>query len=172
MSWNCTAYFLDARALLLTEHVIVLCVYAAHACSFNYKSDYRKELIIIKVLYSPPHERSKCGNFATTGGSWGLCRLIRDGRSWCSFHEKYMVHYFAQNSPYPSTRTVCAIMCITPYQQQWIGKITDLLWDCKFERISGLSVCNGRLECKIMWRTFLPSWPGFSFCFFAWSQPI
>ena len=32
MSWNCTAYFSDARALLLTERVIVLCVYAAHAC--------------------------------------------------------------------------------------------------------------------------------------------
>ena len=31
-----TAYFSDARALLLTERVIVLCVYAAHACSFNY----------------------------------------------------------------------------------------------------------------------------------------
>ena len=40
MSWNCTAYFLDAWALLLTERVIVLRVYAAHACSFNYKSDY------------------------------------------------------------------------------------------------------------------------------------
>ena len=43
MSCNYTAYISDARALLLTEHsenVIVLCVYAAHACSFNYKSDY------------------------------------------------------------------------------------------------------------------------------------
>ena len=37
MSWNCTAYFLDFRALLLTERVIFLCVYDAHACSFNYK---------------------------------------------------------------------------------------------------------------------------------------
>ena len=37
MSWNCIVYFLDFRALLLTERVIVLCVYAAHACSFNYK---------------------------------------------------------------------------------------------------------------------------------------
>ena len=45
MSWNCTAYFLDARALLLTERVIVLCVYATHACSFNYKSDYNKTLL-------------------------------------------------------------------------------------------------------------------------------
>ena len=45
MSWNCTAYFLDARALLLTERVIVLCVYAAHACSFNYKSDYSKSYL-------------------------------------------------------------------------------------------------------------------------------
>ena len=42
MSWNCTVYFLDARALLLTEHEILLCVYAAHACSFNYKSDYSR----------------------------------------------------------------------------------------------------------------------------------
>ena len=40
MSWNCTAYFLDARTLLLTEHLLVLCVYAAHPCSFNYKSEY------------------------------------------------------------------------------------------------------------------------------------
>ena len=40
MSWNCTAYFSDARALLLTERVIVLCVNAAHAYSFNYYSDY------------------------------------------------------------------------------------------------------------------------------------
>ena len=40
VSWNCTAYFLDARALLITEHVIVLCMYAAHSCLFNYKSDY------------------------------------------------------------------------------------------------------------------------------------
>ena len=39
-SMSCTAYFSDARVLLLTEHVIVFCVYAAHACSFNYKSDY------------------------------------------------------------------------------------------------------------------------------------
>ena len=39
MSRNCTAYFSDARALLLTEHVIVLCVYAAHACSLNYSID-------------------------------------------------------------------------------------------------------------------------------------
>ena len=36
MSWNCTAYFSDARTSLLMERVIVLCVYAAHACSFNY----------------------------------------------------------------------------------------------------------------------------------------
>ena len=43
MSWNCTAYFSDAWALLLTERVIVLCsVYAAHLCSFNYKSDYSR----------------------------------------------------------------------------------------------------------------------------------
>ena len=42
MSWNYTAYILDARALLLTERVIVLCVYAAQACLFNYKSDYRR----------------------------------------------------------------------------------------------------------------------------------
>ena len=44
MSWNCTAYYdVDARALLLllTECVIVLCMYAAHTCSFNYKSDYK-----------------------------------------------------------------------------------------------------------------------------------
>ena len=27
---------------MLTERVIVLCVYAAHACSFNYKSVYSK----------------------------------------------------------------------------------------------------------------------------------
>ena len=40
MSWYCTVHFLDARALLLTERVIVLCVYAAHACSFNYESVY------------------------------------------------------------------------------------------------------------------------------------
>ena len=40
MSWNCTAYFLDARALLLTECVIVLCKYAAHTCSFNCWLDY------------------------------------------------------------------------------------------------------------------------------------
>ena len=42
MSWDCTAYFLDARATsveLLTERILVLCVYAAHACPFNYKSD-------------------------------------------------------------------------------------------------------------------------------------
>ena len=44
-TWNCTAYFLDARALLLTGHVIVLCMYAAHACSFNYKSDYSRLLV-------------------------------------------------------------------------------------------------------------------------------
>ena len=43
MSWNYTAYFLDAWALLLTEGVIVLYVYAAHTCSFNYKSDYNKK---------------------------------------------------------------------------------------------------------------------------------
>ena len=41
MSSNCTAYFLDAPVLLLTERAIVLRMYAAHACSFNYKSDYR-----------------------------------------------------------------------------------------------------------------------------------
>ena len=42
MSWNCTAYFSDTRAtaLLLTERVIVWCVYSAHACSFNSWSDY------------------------------------------------------------------------------------------------------------------------------------
>ena len=40
MSWNSTAYFSDARALLLTEHVIVVCVYAAHARSFNCWMDY------------------------------------------------------------------------------------------------------------------------------------
>ena len=39
MSVHCTAYFLDARAWL-TARAIVLCVYAAHAGSFNYKSDY------------------------------------------------------------------------------------------------------------------------------------
>ena len=52
MSWNCTAYFSDAWALLLTEHVIVLCVYAAHACSFNYKSDYTQwlELRVFTLL--------------------------------------------------------------------------------------------------------------------------
>ena len=38
MSWNCTAYFVEAWALL-KERVIVLCMYAAHACLFNYKSD-------------------------------------------------------------------------------------------------------------------------------------
>ena len=42
MSQNYTAYFSDARALLLTECVIVLCVYAAHACSFKIISDYRQ----------------------------------------------------------------------------------------------------------------------------------
>ena len=46
MSWNCTAYFSDTRALLLTERVIVLCVYAAHACSFNYWSDYSQASIV------------------------------------------------------------------------------------------------------------------------------
>ena len=30
MSWNCTAYFSDARALLLTERVIVVCVCTLH----------------------------------------------------------------------------------------------------------------------------------------------
>ena len=34
MSWNCTAYFSDAQALLLTERLIVLLVYAAHLCLF------------------------------------------------------------------------------------------------------------------------------------------
>ena len=48
MSWNCTAYFSDARALLLTERVIVLCVYAAHACSFNCWSDY--STVIVKPI--------------------------------------------------------------------------------------------------------------------------
>ena len=42
MSWNCTAYFSGDRALLLTERTIVLCLYAAHTCLFNYKSDYSK----------------------------------------------------------------------------------------------------------------------------------
>ena len=46
MSWNCTAYFSDARVLLLTKRVIVLCVYAAHACSFNYWSDYNNECFL------------------------------------------------------------------------------------------------------------------------------
>ena len=50
MSSNCTAYFSDARALLLTERVIVLCVYAAHECPFNYKSDYSAILTILSVV--------------------------------------------------------------------------------------------------------------------------
>ena len=48
---NCTAYFLDAQALLLTERVIVLCVYAAHTCSFNYKSDYSKHFFCLLQVF-------------------------------------------------------------------------------------------------------------------------
>ena len=51
MSWNYNAYFLDARALLLPERVIVLCVYTAHACLFNYKSDYIARVRIINVVF-------------------------------------------------------------------------------------------------------------------------
>ena len=48
MSWNDTAYFLDAQALL-TKRIIVLCVYAARACSFNYKSDYSISWIFLWI---------------------------------------------------------------------------------------------------------------------------
>ena len=51
MSWNCTAYFLDAQTLPLTERVIVLSVYAAHACSLNYKSDYSVKYWVAMVIY-------------------------------------------------------------------------------------------------------------------------
>ena len=53
-NWNCTAYFLDARiarALLLTERAIVVCVYAAHAYSFNSIIN-QIIILIINCLYS------------------------------------------------------------------------------------------------------------------------
>ena len=63
--WFCnpkylSSTFLDARALLLTERVIVWCVYTAHTCSFNYKSDYYYLFIFIIYFfpfftYSYPH---------------------------------------------------------------------------------------------------------------------
>ena len=37
------------RALLLTERVIVLCVYAAHSCSFNSWSDYSSEMLMMVI---------------------------------------------------------------------------------------------------------------------------
>ena len=35
----------------LTERVIVLCVYAAHACSFNYKSDYNNNWLGLDLIW-------------------------------------------------------------------------------------------------------------------------
>ena len=64
MSWNCTAYFSDARALLLTERVI------AHACSFNYWSDYSSQRTCAEIhaIHSSVTERDTERDSVTFAG--------------------------------------------------------------------------------------------------------
>ena len=70
--------------------VIVLCVYAAHACSFNYKSDYSTvndthSAFYIHQLYIPP----KCQKYGLT--SWS-------DSHWMQYSQSAWWDLYLQNS--------------------------------------------------------------------------
>ena len=84
MSWNFTAYFLDFRTLLLTECVIVLCVYDAHACSFNYKC-----IIMLCVYCMSEWSVEICQAFDDPDRHLGRCVLFTSNAIslWCLMNQ-------------------------------------------------------------------------------------
>ena len=73
MSWNCTAYFSDARALLLTERVIVVCVYAAHSCRAAYiQSKWGRTSLAIFVNGNWSEYSRHLGFFSPIGQNRGV----------------------------------------------------------------------------------------------------
>ena len=53
--------------------VIVLCVYAAHACSFNYESDYSYLIITVPLLHLPHCYSS----FVVFSSVWNIVSITR-----------------------------------------------------------------------------------------------
>ena len=90
MTWNCTAYFSDAWALLLTERVIVLCVYAAHhvrSIINHYSSALHLRLYLVDQLIVACWYSAK-----SPGPRTVYCYTYRPGRSPTLFESVTLSH--------------------------------------------------------------------------------
>ena len=148
MTWNCTAYFLDARALLLMERKIVLCVYAA--VHTHVRSIINQ--IIAPFLY---------GSSGSGYPSSGATDSVLLGAKWCNANHcgRFLKTKYSNNHSFvrdnsPHTKIVFALY---QFNYNTTDKIVLLGFDWHLNQLCTPSGSGDIASGSLAWRYFFRS---------------